>query len=188
MLLLTKNFVVNCLIHTAVFKRMVKYNIGKYSSKKRKGKKMKALFPVLLLLFFYSCNSVDSNSGNGFSIQTEKQFYSVDSTTSISTIFTNNLGREVKIYNSSCGCPIYTLEKYNGINWVLFRELPMCERLPAKPISLNDGEHIQINVNIRLMINLDIGFCRMKFDIKNGVDNTMIENKYLYSNQFSFIQ
>jgi hypothetical protein len=149
---------------------------------------MKTILSILILLFLYSCNSVDSNSNDRFSIQTENVFYKLDNTQSILTTFTNNLGIEVKIYNSSCGGPYFIIEKYDGKNWSLFAEHPICERLPATPIKLANGGNVSIGVNISLMHNIVAGVFRMKFEVKRSTDNITIEDKYLYSNQFSFVQ
>jgi hypothetical protein len=107
---------------------------------------------------------------------------------SISTNFTNNLGKEVKIYNTSCGGPYFSLEKYDGRNWILFRELPICEILPAEPIRLADGKSIIVNVNSSLMQNIVVGLYKMKFEIRGSAEKQTIEDKYLYSNQFYFEQ
>lgn len=149
---------------------------------------MKTLIVVVIVLLFHSCNSVDSNSSAGFSIQTEKPSYTVGNTTFIQTTFTNNLGKEIKIYNSSCGGPYFIIEKYDGKNWSLFEGQPICERLPAEPIKLADGKQIEIAVNISLMTTIVSGLYRMKFQIKESANNVMVEDKYLYSNQFYFVQ
>jgi hypothetical protein len=149
---------------------------------------MKIIFSILILLFFNSCNSVDSNSNDRFSIQTENVFYKLDTTQSILTTFTNNLGMEVKIYNSSCGGPYFIIERYDGKNWSLFAEHPICERLPATPVKLINGRNVSLCVNISLMHNIVAGVFRMKFEIKRSTDNITIEDQFLYSNQFSFVQ
>jgi hypothetical protein len=146
---------------------------------------MKIVFSVLLLLFIYSCDSVDSSIDN-FSIRTERLAYKVNNTTSILTTFKNNIGTEVKIYNSSCGGPNFLIEKYDEGNWILFIQLPICDRIPDEPIKLNDGDEITININLSLIQNIDVGLFRMKFEIR--ADNKIIDDKFLHSNQFTFVQ
>ena len=149
---------------------------------------MKILILLIAVLSYLSCNTVDSNISDGFYIRTEKILYRLNNTPSIQTSFKNNLGVEVKIINSSCGGLYFIIEKYVGKNWILFSELPICERLPEEPIKLADESTISIKINISLISNLDVGKFRMKFHILESTNNRLIENKYLYSNQFSLLE
>ena len=149
---------------------------------------MKPILVLVVVVLLQACNSVNENSNSGFTIKTEKSSFTIQNQFSSKTLFINNLGKDVSILNSSCGGPLFTLEKYENDKWITAAEQPFCDAIPSEPLKVMNGKEINLVVSIEVATTSLSGQYRMKFNIIQSSENDLLDEKYLLSNSFQIIK
>ncbi|HSW54641.1 MAG TPA: hypothetical protein VLH59_06080 [Ignavibacteriaceae bacterium] len=143
------------------------------------------LLSNICLIAFVSCDLLNPDSNQNFSITTERNSYTVQDKFTAKVLFENNLNSSVSLQYSGCDMPNFILEKLVENEWIT-ADAPLCIAIVIPPREIKSGRIFVASVKLLYLSETNkSGTYRFSFDIRQKAYGKSIDSAYLYSNSFT---